>query len=741
MRRLSGAVSVRTAIRESSLLSLSTTRTALLKILLRALALLLLRLAAIARVQYSHNLPLSGTIMRIRSLLLTLFVCVTRAAFAGCPTPVLTQAPNLTGANGMGLVVADFNKDGKMDYAVADPANGNVVIYLGHGDGTFDTGVPYPDGGSGGGWPVGADFNGDGFTDIALFVGDGGAAYVSVLLNNGDGTFGAAQRSTIAVSSGAGTLRAVDLNNDGKMDLIVGGQYVQIFNGAGNGTFSSVDYRYPPVAPGTSRFVATAIGADLNNDGLTDLIVTTTQVPISGSSTYSLSIYMSGPGGLPLVPTTTYSARSGLQGDILSIDLDGDGFRDLVATYPADGIVSTYRNRGDGTFDAPVEYHVDMPPFSETVLQIAAGDINEDGITDLVFGAANAIAATMMVGNGDGTFQAAYHFPLSASHYTLQMAGVGIADFNGDGRPDILLSQWDTPEVFLVTNSCPSRYVSLMLGSSANPSSYGSAVTITATVNARDGGHASGMVSFFDGGSPLGSATLSGTTPSIATVIVPKLALGAHAITASYSGDATYGASSGKLTQTVNRPAFGVPLDFRATGDPTANTIALQWIGSTNATGYEISRMSGGKWNVIWTTGAAESYTDAGVSASHAYFYRVRALMTGSAPSGDSTPDAATTYSFAHTVSPGGGIFAADMSDLRICANNLRLAAGLVPASFTDGGLSGVFIQAVHMTELRNALSLAMTTAGMPPPSFSRSIVAGNTVLAADFNDLRTMMR
>jgi hypothetical protein len=138
---------------------------------------------------------------------------------------------------------------------------------------------------------------------------------------------------------------------------------------------------------------------------------------------------------------------------------------------------------------------------------------------------------------------------------------------------------------------------------------------------------------------------------------------------------------------------------------------------------------------------ATESVTDFGVSPSQAFFYKVRALKTGSAPSAFSAPDGATTYNFAHTFGAGSKIFAADMSDLRTCVNQLRVAAGISPVSFTDHSLAGVVVKALHLTELRNAISPAMTTAGMPPPSFSQSITIGNNVLAIDFTELRTMMR
>jgi hypothetical protein len=645
----------------------------------------------------------------------------------------MTQAPSLSGSNnGIGLAVADFDKDGHVDYVVPDSGLHSILVYLGHGDGTFATAVPYAVGGNPYN-PVAADFNGDGFLDIGLTVYVGNSYYVAVLLNNGNGTFGAVQRNTTPMTLGIG-IKAVDMNNDGKMDLVVADEVARVFYGSGDGTFGSSDVR-----PRES-VVWSATGADLNNDGHTDLILASDSFPSGAPETYSLSIYLRGPNGLPQSPTTIYATRSTNGGDVLAIDLDGDGFRDLVLTFPSEKYVSVYHNRGDGTFDAPIEYLVSTQNFNEGMTLIVPADINEDGVTDLVFGATNATDASMMVGNGDGTFQPAYHLPLSAPHYFLTLAGAGVGDVNEDGRPDILLADANQNAVYFVTNGCPSRYAAVTLASSANPSVYNDAVTITATVTARNGGHAGGTVSFFEGATSLGSATLSGATPSTASVTIPKFSLGSHAITANYSGDATYGASSGKFTQTVNRPAFGIPLDFRATGDPAANSILVQWIGSTEATSYEVSRLSGGLWSVIAST-ASESVTDLGVSPSQAYFYKVRALKTGFAPSGYTTPDAATTYNFAHAFGPGSKIFAADMSDLRTCVNQIRVAAGLSPLSFTDSSLAGVVVKALHVTELRNAISPAMTTAGMPAPAFSRSIAIGSGVLGIDFTELRTMMR
>src|SRR5262249_37271226 len=147
----------------------------------------------------------------------------------------------------------------------------------------------------------------------------------------------------------------------------------------------------------------------------------------------------------------------------------------------------------------------------------------------------NAEYATMMVGNGDGTFQPAYSLALTAPNFTLQFKGVAIGDFDGDSRPDIVLHDSFHSSVFLVQNTCTSRYAAVSLMSSSNPSTSGTPRTSTRTVPARNAGHASGSLSFFDGNSSPGTVTLSGAPPPTAA-ITKKLTLGTHTITAIYSG-------------------------------------------------------------------------------------------------------------------------------------------------------------------------------------------------------------
>jgi hypothetical protein len=379
------------------------------------------------------------------------------------------------------VAVADVNGDGIPDLVVADQqpypftttVPGKVTVLRGHGDGTFAAPLQY----SVGIFPTSvaaADVNGDGHPDLVVaneFGSNGGApgSYVSVLLSNGNGTFGGATEFPAGYTPVS--LAVADLRGDGKPDLIVANlvaNYVSVLLGTGTGTFGT------PTNFAVGSYPGSVAAADVNGDGHPDLVVANTksnsvsvllgQGDGSFQTAQTLDKGLTRPSAVVLAdvngdgspdlavvdhvavnvflndsaPSFSLAAPQSLHAGsyvyaVATADLNGDGKPDLVLankTYP--GTVSVLLGQGDGTFQAPVNYDVGYNPSS-----IAVADVDGDGHPDLIVANQYSDSVSVLLNNGDGTFHPAVGSPYPVGSFPVSVVA---ADLTGDGHPDIVVA-------------------------------------------------------------------------------------------------------------------------------------------------------------------------------------------------------------------------------------------------------------------------------------------------------------
>jgi hypothetical protein len=362
----------------------------------------------------------------------------------------------------LGVVSADFNKDGipdvvalSTDEPATAPNASNLKTYLSIARGEYAAAALTPDGNN----PLylaAADLTGDGLNDVVSASADDGT--LSVFLNDklSPGTF---NTPLVLASPGASQLAIADVNGDGLPDLVSADFNVSLFLQTSPGTFAAPISLYS----GGANWVAVG---DLNDDGAPDIALTDNvgvkvlmHTGAASATTYAAP-----------VSVFTQTANQNLAGaNIIAIaDVNGDGLNDLIITDPGPtgGSAPTVNvllqvAAAHGTFAAPVSYTIAAQDIPQSII---VTDLTGDGRLDIVIGGQQTVTVLLHDPANPGAFLPATVYPSPGANE------IAVADINGDGKPDIVVSNGvpnPTPSGDVTTNP------GVLLQSATTPGTFG----------------------------------------------------------------------------------------------------------------------------------------------------------------------------------------------------------------------------------------------------------------------------
>jgi len=367
--------------------------------------------------------------------------------------PVKLEATALTAgdksfATSGGACMMDVTGSGKMDLVLMETGAQAIRVLKARGDGTFEAFDAAAAGLKASGHAVACavgDYDGDGLNDLAVALDD----QVLLFKNLGKGKFqdATAEAGIIPRNKPSG-ITFIDYDHDGDLDLLLTGAPLKagdapnvLWRNNGNKTFTEWT---DPTGLGGSGTTSAAILTDFNNDRAVDIAVT-------GDSPAPLIYINPREGKYPTQPIYENSTLPATTG-IAVLDYNKDGWMDIAVTHAGAPGLTLWRNvEGPEHIGRRFE-RVDLP--LEGALRgwgLTAVDIDNDGWLDLA-----AIVETkagpqvrVLRNRGDGTFEDASH-ALGLDQVKLQSPrGLIAADVDGDGAPDLIVTQVNAPPVVL----------------------------------------------------------------------------------------------------------------------------------------------------------------------------------------------------------------------------------------------------------------------------------------------------
>ncbi len=324
----------------------------------------------------------------------------------------------------------DMDGDGLPDALALEYTRPELALLRGRGDGSLDTVQWLPLGTSGAQRLAVGDVHGDGWPDV--LTGGSAQTLLAVGTGAGLGTAGLVVQPLAPASSPPSLL--VDVDGDGRDDIVSTGQAqgVVVLRSLGDNRFAAAQ------AVGTLSGVQHVQAQDVDGDGRMDLLLanessTLQLLPGAGGGTF----------GAPQDVALGATGQFRLFAPPRLADVDGDGRADLIAAAQSNdaSVVFVLKGLPSGGFGGPVRLASGWPTYigQELPRDLAVDDFNGDGHPDLAVLNSNGgfYNVTILAGQGDGSFAvlARHLVPWAPNR-------MAVADFNADGKPDLLL---DTP--------------------------------------------------------------------------------------------------------------------------------------------------------------------------------------------------------------------------------------------------------------------------------------------------------
>lgn len=354
----------------------------------------------------------------------------------------LASGSPITSSNFMRCLLAkDLNNDGNKDLLVGTGYGTNINTFHGNGAGQFSATSVYSLSGNGTIAMAMADFNADNLQDIA--IANYNTNNVSVMHRSTSGSFTNAVNATYTIGNQPYSVDVADFNMDGHLDIICcSANGYNVFIWQGNG--SGTFASTPSFSLSTPPVPYHVCAGYFNQDGFPDFAY------VSGT-TNQLFVYLNnGAGSFSAASGSPYT--TGTEPRTISAgDLNNDGFTDLVVPNAQSNNLSLFLGAATGSFTAASGSPISVGNYP---YQVGIADFDFNGTKDMVVACAGSNAMYRLSGNGNATFSSG-GTPLPVGNMPQSLVA---DDFNNDGKTDVAVADWGGSDihVFLNTNTtCP----------------------------------------------------------------------------------------------------------------------------------------------------------------------------------------------------------------------------------------------------------------------------------------------